>query len=146
MPRSEFLVHALVNSRQNNWDNVLYGADIIYILKLHSVQKNIAQFVAQKQYKSNSMEGAVRVEAKVPMQFFYNKCITKCLTLKTKVKVTEYNIHHDAIQCRIWTSAKVIWRIFAIAHIIFEILMFQICEIYTMDILQTLGGTLLHKP
>ena len=29
---------------------------------------------------------------------FYSKCITrKCLTLKMKVKVTEYNIHNDSI-------------------------------------------------
>ena len=31
-------------------------------------------------------------------QYFYSKCITKCLTLKMKVKVTEYNIHNDAIR------------------------------------------------
>ena len=42
-----------------------------------------------------------------------------------KVKVTEYNIHNGAIRWRIATSVKVAWRIFALALIVSEILMFQ---------------------
>ena len=52
----------------------------------------------------------------------------KCLTLKMKVKVTEYNIHNSAIQWRISTSVKVICRILVMVFTISEILMVQICR------------------
>ena len=61
---------------------------------------------------------------------FFNKCITrKCLTLKMKVKVTEHNIHNDVIQQRLLTSVKVIWRIFAIALTVSDIVIFLICDL-----------------
>ena len=41
--------------------------------------------------------------------------VIKCLTLKMKVKVTEYNIHNGVIRWQISTSIKVIRRIFAIS-------------------------------
>ena len=49
--------------------------------------------------KSNSVAGAVRVEANLPghplpAQFFYIKCITRKLMLKMKLNVTEYSIRN----------------------------------------------------
>ena len=68
---------------------------------------------------SNSTAGTVRVEANLPKTsvacaIFYSKCITRtCLTLKIKIKVTEYNIYNSPIRWKISTSIKVILIIFA---------------------------------
>ena len=44
-----------------------------------------------------------------------------------KVEITEYTIHNGAIRWRISTSVKVIWRVFAIALLVSDRWMFQIC-------------------
>ena len=47
------------------------------------------------------------------------------MILKTKVKVTEYNIRHDAIRWQMTKSFKVFLRIFALSPTIFDILTFR---------------------
>ena len=64
--------------------------------------------------KSNCTAGAMRVEATclwylLPVKIVYNKCMTrKCLTLKVKVKVTEYTNWNGPIWWKISTFIKVI--------------------------------------
>ena len=49
--------------------------------------------------------------------FFYRKMHNKkCLTLKMKVKVTEYNIRHGLIRWKLTTSGKATQAFFAISH------------------------------
>ena len=60
------------------------------------------------------------------LPIFYNKRITrKCLTLKTKVMVVEYNIRNGPIRWQISTSMKVIVEHYLLALAVFEILAFQ---------------------
>ena len=58
------------------------------------------------------MAGTVRVEANLLVISaecaFFNKCKTgKCLILKMKVKIMEYNIRNGPIRLQISTSIKV---------------------------------------
>ena len=81
--------------------------------------------------KSNATAGVLWVEANQPWTstactFFNSQCITrKCLTLKMKVKVTEYNIRNGSIRWQISFSIKVILEHFSLAPSIFEIFTFQ---------------------
>ena len=49
----------------------------------------------------------------------------KCLMLKMKVNVTEYNIHHGANRWRISISIKVAHEHFSLAFTVFEIFTFK---------------------
>ena len=55
---------------------------------------------------------------------FYSKCITKCLTLKMKVMVMEFNINNDPIRLQISTYIKVIPEQFTLALTVFKIFTF----------------------
>ena len=78
----------------------------------------------QQKIKSNSSAGAVRVEANLP---------GTTLTLKVKVKVTDYNVHSGAIRWRISTSVKDVRGIFATVLTVSEILTFQMCDLENID-------------
>ena len=62
----------------------------------------------------------------VTAQYFYSKCIAnKFLTLKIKIKVTEYTICNGPIRWQISTSMKAILEHLSLALTVFEIFTFK---------------------
>ena len=89
-----------------------------------SVPVRMAAFLKNK---INSTVGAVRVgDIRCLHNFFISDIIVrKSLTLKMKVKVTEYTIYNGLIQRQISTSIKVTLEHFSLALTIFRISTFQ---------------------
>ena len=125
MPRS--------NGRWSTVGNIVL-MQLLFVISHGKMEDKCRSNLYVHRLKNNSSSTAVAVRVAENLQGTFNAreiCYSKyrkCLNLTAKVKVTEYIIYNGEILWRISTSLEVIWRSFAIALTVSEILIFQICD------------------